>query len=293
MSTYNGEKFIKQQIDSILAQEDVEIKLIIRDDGSSDETVNIIKEYGDKIILLLGKNIGCEESFRQLLYMNTEADYFAFADQDDVWHPRKIISAIDNIMQNKCDLSVCNLMLVDSELNQLGPLFSDKSIEEYQAQMNSFAQTNLHGCVQVWTKNLHKLIQAHPMLKIEPHDVWVNAVANVVSSTFVDKRCFINYRLHGNNVSGYTTNVLYKINKRIKLYFGKEHPRRDVLWQQILKSYGCFLNKADSRYLAIKSIAEYQQGLCHKFKLLFSPYFNTLKFPYSIIWRICVLFNKY
>lgn len=292
MSTYNGEKYIKQQLDSIFAQKDVDIKLVVRDDGSKDSTLNILRQY-DSIILLEGANIGCEKSFMELLFMDIEADYYAFADQDDVWHPRKMISAIENIQIHNCDLSVCNLKLVDGDLNEIGSLFSDQDIDNYQKIMDKFAQTNFHGCVQVWTNKLHKVIQTCRPLHIEPHDVWVNAIANIVSSTYIDNRCLINYRLHGNNVSGYTTNIMNKFIKRIKLYFGKNHPQRDILNKQLLDNFGIYLDKTDSKYKAISLIANYKRNIIQKFKLVFSPYFKSMSFKNRLIWSLCVILNKY
>lgn len=74
MSTYNGEKYLKEQIDSILAQKDVDVTLFIRDDGSSDNTIGICKEYVEKhknIVLKTGENIGVGNSFMQLVYYSS------------------------------------------------------------------------------------------------------------------------------------------------------------------------------------------------------------------------------
>ncbi|MBO4235914.1 MAG: glycosyltransferase, partial [Firmicutes bacterium] len=78
LSTYNGEKYIREMIDSILAQDDVSIKLIIRDDGSSDSTKDILKEYGNKITVDFAKNAGVGISFMNLVYFaGEETDYYA------------------------------------------------------------------------------------------------------------------------------------------------------------------------------------------------------------------------
>lgn len=91
LSTYNGSKYIKEQIDSILSQEGVNIDIYIRDDESTDETVNIIYEYkSNNIFLTEGKNIGVGNSFMELLYSVPEIyDYYAFADQDDIWSEKE------------------------------------------------------------------------------------------------------------------------------------------------------------------------------------------------------------
>lgn len=292
MSSYNGERYIQQQIDSILSQEDVEVKLVIRDDGSTDGTKSIIGKY-ETVLLIAGENIGCEPSFMELLHYKVDADYYAFSDQDDVWYPRKLISAIENILQHQSDLAVCNLMLVDSNLNEMNPLFSKEDIAYNQLLMNRYAQSNLHGCVQVWTRKLHDIIQCfHPKV-VQPHDVVVNAIANIVSSTYIDNRCFIKYRLHGDNVSGYTTNVLQKIIKRFKLYFGKKHPCRDVFWKQMLDSFDQCISHTSSSYETICLIANYKKGFSQKMKLCISPFFRGMPLQYRMLWTLCVIFNKY
>ena len=89
ISTYNGEKYIKDQIDSILGQTYPNIRIYVRDDGSSDNTCNILKEYekAGKIVLFRGDNVKWGKSFLTLLKKAETGSYWAFSDQDDVWLP--------------------------------------------------------------------------------------------------------------------------------------------------------------------------------------------------------------
>ena len=98
MSTYNGERFLKEQLDSILQQQDVDVRLCVRDDGSTDGTMDILLEYADAIELTIGNNFGVGNSFMSMVYSaNLESDYYAFSDQDDIWMPDKLISAVDEL----------------------------------------------------------------------------------------------------------------------------------------------------------------------------------------------------
>lgn len=100
MSTYNGEKYLKEQIDSILSQVDVDVRLVIRDDGSTDNTVGVIKEYSQRnsnVEFTVGKNIGYANSFLTLIQMAGDSDYYAFSDQDDIWKKNKLSTAVDKI----------------------------------------------------------------------------------------------------------------------------------------------------------------------------------------------------
>lgn len=128
MATYNGEKYLKQQIDSILAQSNKEWELLIRDDGSHDNTVSIIKDYQTKYpnkIKLITDNkhhLGANLNFRQLLeYIN--AEYIMFSDQDDVWLPNKIeltlraMKSAEQLYPEKPVLVHTDLKVVDPNLN--------------------------------------------------------------------------------------------------------------------------------------------------------------------------------
>ena len=96
VSTYNGEKYIKEQIDSILNQTYKDICIWVRDDGSIDNTVQILKEYekDKKLHLTVGQNVGYGASFLQLLKIAGQGEYWAFCDQDDIWLESKIERAV-------------------------------------------------------------------------------------------------------------------------------------------------------------------------------------------------------
>lgn len=97
MSTYNGEKYIEEQLESLLNQTYSDIKIFIRDDGSKDRTKEIIKQFLQKsknIFLIEGENIGFINSFFELLNISDTADYYAYCDQDDVWMEDKIERAV-------------------------------------------------------------------------------------------------------------------------------------------------------------------------------------------------------
>ena len=105
MSTYNGEKYIREQLNSIINQTYPSIKILVRDDGSSDGTIEILEEYAakyDNMAYYAGKNLGVIQSFLQLLKDSDDSSaYYAFSDQDDVWLPEKIEKAVEMIENNK------------------------------------------------------------------------------------------------------------------------------------------------------------------------------------------------
>ena len=126
ISTYNGAKNIERQLDSIFEQNGVDVRVVVRDDCSKDNTVEIIQKYvknhpQNRIKIIKGKNVGFAKSFWLGLSMCGDAEYYAFADQDDVWKPNKLICCI-NAMQKEeqvPQLTYCKMQRSDIKLNRL------------------------------------------------------------------------------------------------------------------------------------------------------------------------------
>ena len=100
-STFNGQKYLKEQIDSLFHQSYKDFKLLFRDDGSSDKTLEILKSY-DIELLPSNENIGVKSSFETLLkyaFENSDAKYFMFCDQDDVWNNDKIERTLEKMQE--------------------------------------------------------------------------------------------------------------------------------------------------------------------------------------------------
>src|SRR5574344_1284030 len=99
LSSYNGEKYIKTLLDSVLSQENVDVDLLVRDDASSDTTIDILQSYQAKkqLNLLQGENMGPARSFLFLLQHSHDANYYAFADEDDFWEKEKLSVAIEKL----------------------------------------------------------------------------------------------------------------------------------------------------------------------------------------------------
>ena len=125
MSTYNGERFIREQLDSILNQTYKNIEIVVRDDGSTDKTVEIIKEYqksNKNIELHEGKNLGFVKSFFELLKL-ADADYYSYADQDDIWLENKIelaVNCLNNLDDTKPNMAFGNSDYYDENMNFIG-----------------------------------------------------------------------------------------------------------------------------------------------------------------------------
>lgn len=129
LSTYNGEQYLREQLDSIYGQQGVDFHILVRDDGSSDGTLQILYEYRKKkgrMRVKEGTNLGSKKSFYELCFMAEAAedvfDYYAFADQDDVWYPDKLsraVKALDTVDGCSDKLWYGGVRLVDCNLNPI------------------------------------------------------------------------------------------------------------------------------------------------------------------------------
>lgn len=232
LSSYNGEKYISQQIDSILAQEEVEVALYVRDDGSTDKTIDIVGDYQsnhDNIVLIKGDNIGVGPSFMELVYTAAEDfDYYAFADQDDIWDADKLSGAIRVLEDSGKMLYTSNQMCIDAQGNELGMRYGEN--EKVNTKfLEVFACNMLAGCTMVFTKELKQLLSQesrrpdNELLKCRIHDVWVINIAALYDSVVYDVKSHMQYRQHENNVVGaYSGGVKRELQNKINKLNNKE-----------------------------------------------------------------------
>ena len=244
MSTYNGEKYLREQLDSILAQVGVEIIIYVRDDGSSDGTKEMLAEYEKEYSnfhVELGENCGVGNSFMNLLYsVPATYDYYAFSDQDDVWEENKICEAVKMLEEHNALLYTSNQLCVDSNRNDLGLRYSSENLI-HTNPVQILSVNMVSGCTMVFPNSFYKILteEAHrpsaDLLKIRIHDVWLAEVASLYGGLVYDERAFIKYRQHENNVVGaYREGFVKRQKQRIKKLFHPNFPKgRSLLAKEI------------------------------------------------------------
>ena len=211
VSTYNGEKFLSEQLDSLLAQSGVEAEIFVRDDGSSDGTAEILKGYEKRCSNFhaeFGRNLGVGNSFMNLLYSVPDTfDYYAFSDQDDIWDKEKISEAIKLIVERGALLYASNQKCTDKDGNTQ-ELRYDVARHIHTAPAEIISRNMVSGCTMVFPNRFFKLLTAEDkrpseaLLKNRIHDVWLAMVASLYDGIVYDERAFIRYRQHENNVVG-------------------------------------------------------------------------------------------
>ena len=234
MSTYNGKDYLREQIDSILAQNckekmGVDLKLFIRDDGSKDGTQKILDEYAekypDKISWYQGENIGVIKSFFELIEKSdVKAEYYAFSDQDDYWHKEKLSAGIEQIKSMTNDdvkeplLYCCSQLLVDENLKEIDNTMTRK--EKRASFENAVVENIVTGCTIVMNKTLRDMAKAYPPKFTVMHDWWFYLLASCYGKVYYDKNQYISYRQHGTNTVGYNTSKVKEFKDRVKRFRG-------------------------------------------------------------------------
>lgn len=214
MATYNGEKYICQQIDSILSQTCKDWELYIHDDGSTDNTIaaveSYVEKYPDKVHLIDGKSTGGAKYNFFYLFSKVEAPYYMTCDQDDVWLEKKIELTYDKMLaiEDKADipcLVYTELCVVDSELNTIADTMSEyQSLDCHKRTINQFIlQNSVTGCTMMVNRALRdKMLRITDIDNTIMHDWWAALVAAQFGKTaFIDEPMIL-YRQHGDNSLG-------------------------------------------------------------------------------------------
>ena len=290
LSTYNGEKYLREQIDSVLNQEGVKVSLLIRDDGSKDETINILKEYASRenVNFYEGQNCGPSESFHDLLNHAQGYDYYAFCDQDDVWIKDKLVKAtdcLDNMNQATPNLYCSNLNVVDENLRfcRICHVENYNLNNRYQGLIELFAV----GCTEVFNQKAVDMTLQYWSNKCLMHDSWIFMICNFLGKVFYDNSSHINYRQHGGNVIGAEKNFIGKVKASSERVITKRIQPR---WQNanaIIESLSEIILNKD--VLKIKKMANYKESIISRIRLFFdfdiraASLKNDLKYRFLII----------
>lgn len=213
LSTYNGEKYLPEQLDSLLKQTYQNIAIYVRDDGSKDNTLSILEEYqnqcntkedGPQIVILKEDkpvNLGYMESFWTLLRKCEKADYYAFCDQDDVWLPEKVERGVTAMEKEKADIPL---------LYSSGFVYCNENMEimGYPAQISVPVEfkdvlfyTPAYGFTVMINNRLRDRAFAAASLVNMPHDGWCQKIAASMGKFIYDGTVTAKYRRHASTVT--------------------------------------------------------------------------------------------
>ena len=295
MSTYNGEKYLKEQLDSLINQDLRPTKILIRDDGSRDDTVNLLEDYASKynfIEYYYGKNIGPAKSFFELINKVEGYDYYALCDQDDVWFKDKLSTAVNMLEKEDSNIPLLyagRFVLTDEKLN---PLKSDVS-KLYS--FNDFAHSLIYhtapGCTFVFNDKARKQIIKYDVNKeyCVIHDAIIHKVVTMFGKMILDLQPHMYYRQHKNNVYGLTAKKVTEFFHRVNNFVnGNVKNYRSSTAKSLLNVYGNECSSENRHLLDV--VANYKNDSKLKKELLNSSCFksNTIN---DLFYRLLVLIN--
>ena len=289
LSSYNGEKYLRVQLDSILSQTHQNLKVLVRDDGSTDGTREILREYEAKeprIRVIYGENVGLVQSFFRLLEVS-DADFVGFSDQDDQWLPDKVETAWRKIAQiSGPALYSSNQILVDQDLN---PLPEGKELPDPRPGFaNAVVESMCTGCTVLMNRTL---VDALKRAGLPEHAIWHDwwcYLACTYCGTYVfDRGAHILYRQHGGNRLGSSRSALVMI--RNKWEFLKE--TRGQLGAMLREFQARFRGEAEKDALVDLVLAS-EKSLSARLRLAFGHQVYRQKPLDGLVTRVLFLIGK-
>ena len=300
MATYNGEQHLSEQIDSILAQEDVELTLRVCDDRSTDSTFSILQDYAkannNLVVSQNDSNVGVGMNFMQMVYEESarDYDYYAFSDQDDIWLPNKLSDAISHISDcEKAILYYSDMTNYDDEHAWSG---LSRYVKVIQHPDTVFVRNWAPGCTMLFNHSLFELLNRYqPESFPRLHDTWVHLVAYTCAEVIHDlDRSFIRRRITGNNVIGDLKDHHQNLTEALESFTGLfKKPDRDptTVARQLMNGYGTLMSP--------KGLATTQYLLHYRDSLIRRAH-AALRFDFwqptingRLLIRLCFLLGRY
>ena len=208
MATYNGRKYIKEQLESILSQISEFDEVIISDDSSSDDTLDIIESFGDNRIIVYRNCFRNVVKNFEFAISRACGDVIFLSDQDDIWHPKKVERYLEQFRNNNIGLVISNLQIIDKNGNPIDRFFFNQGF--HSGLLKNIIKNNFIGCSMAFRKEI--ISKALPFPKNIPmHDWWIGILNLHYGKVLFLNKNLISYRRHNNNVTSESSSNLSKI----------------------------------------------------------------------------------
>ncbi|MCK9224723.1 MAG: glycosyltransferase [Candidatus Muirbacterium halophilum] len=278
LSTYNGEKYLSEQLDSLLKQTFKNFRIIIRDDRSNDKTLNILNAYARKhpekiIIIESEENLGPAGSFSELLN-HAEAEYVFFCDQDDIWLENKLetyllfVSEIEITYGKDIPFLIhSDCYITDNQMNIISNSYYKymNSNPKRNKLNNLLVKNTVVGCTCMINRNLIKKSMPIPN-NIYMHDWWLALCASITGKIFYIEKPLIKYRQHSFNVVGA---------KKTKNYFRRL--RKLLPWEDN-SNYTELIDKLIDQAESLKNL--HKDNISFKDRKLIETFISTREFSF-------------
>jgi len=284
IATYNGEKHLRQQLDSILSQSYDNFEIIVSDDRSTDSTQTILDEYRSKHNIqyqVNKKNIGYIKNFETLISLCT-GDYIALSDQDDIWLPEKLEKLINNIGNNL--LIHSDASLIDENDNLLKKRWKGQ-VESFNTFEQFLFRNIVTGCTILFKRELLKTASPFPE-GLAYHDWWLAISSSIESKITYINEPLILYRQHTTQHTGANTSSKFDIIilDKIRRAVGKKTFRMIASGKHLKNLYSIKDQQLFSKdqKQSINDIICYHENIIHHY---FHPKSFFLALKYRHIWR--------
>ncbi len=231
IATYNGEKYIKEQLSSILCQLDAEDEIVVSDDGSTDETINIIKNFNDSRVRVIQNRSkhGIIWNFENAL-KNCTGDYIFLSDQDDIWHSSKV-KVCNRYFQSGEVLIVSDAYIINQAASILYQSYFN-ILKSKAGIIRNLKFNSYLGCCMAFSRSV--LDSALPFPKhIVMHDIWIGLVSELLYKPIFIEEKLVYYRRHDSNCSPSAEKSTHSYYFRIKY--------RLLLVHEMLFRFGFFI----------------------------------------------------
>lgn len=292
MSAYNAEKYIKEQVESILAQSNVNVRLWIRNDGSTDNTLKILSdEFGDdnRVVVTNGANLGAAKSFIQAIFeCDFVCDYYGFSDADDVWLSNKLTISIDCIGYPPPSNPVAvatQMTVVNENLKEIGVTMAPKLGLKFS---NAIVETVASGATVLMNRSAFCMLRGYRPENHVMHDAWFYVLISAFGTFLFLEQPTILYRQHGQNVFGTSHSFRKRMENRVRRLKSKSPYK--VQAAEFLSAFGSQLT-SENREI-IERYANYDKSLVTRLLFAISPSFQTQNWMANMFLRFLVLFGK-
>ena len=297
LSHFNGQQYLTEQLNSLFAQEGVSIHVFVRDDGSSTsmgmDIIRVFESKGYPISYIEGKNVGFAMSFSQLIYKAyTDAgdfDYFAFCDQDDVWLPDKLLSAVQALDKRNAIVSSEPIMYCSatSPVNSMLKPIRKKKRESIPkiTKEKSLIHNCATGCTIVFNRKALQLYATHMPKELFAHDFMMYQLCVFFGQVIYDPVSHIMYRQHEKNQIG-TKNFMGRMRERMN--YNSHKGTLQLQGERFLSLYKDLMTVEDIHI--ISRLAFYHDNIFSKLLLLFnSKYrYNNMESNFFFILKVLI-----
>lgn len=235
LATYNGENYIKEQIDSILSQIGDEDEVIVSDNKSTDSTIGILMSYKDKRIKIFHRSShykipheAVSDNFENAL-MNCKGDFVFLADQDDIWVENKV-ERMMSFLKDGYDLVTSDLSFMYNGIQDLNnrPWRGKSPKHNFLLRLPQY-----NGCTMAFNRKILNMSLPFPR-HLTLHDEWIGVIGETFGKMYHIDEPLIYFRRHGDNTSGYNNNTLiYKVGYRLRFFFQIQYRLFKILFYRL------------------------------------------------------------